>query len=441
MSVRLGAAAAALILTLTLAASVAASTDRRLEGAHSGSDAATPASDLRITLGRLLGEHAFLVMQAMRLASQGGAAFDALESGLADNSRDLADAIGSVYGPDAKTAFGPIWQQHIDAMFDWARARSAGDAAAADKALAAMQAYRTAFDRFLTSANPKISGDAESHALQLHLDQLTSFLGMDYAQAFATERAAYMHMFHFGDDLAKAIVAQFPARYPDGNVAFSPRTSLRLDLGRLFGEHLVVAAEAMRAGLTGRPDQDAAARSLRANAGDLADIIARVFGTEAGAAFDDVWSRHIDSYLRYIAAVRTGDAAKRAAALGELHAYHGLLARFLHGAIPALGEEQLATLISQHVTALINQVDAAAAGDEVRSVAVVRDAYRHMFVVGDALGNAIADQFPERFGDVRKVPPTNTAAGPLNGPGSWAVIAAGVLSLLFIARRVMEPRR
>jgi hypothetical protein len=250
-----------------------------------------------------------------------------------------------------------------------------------------------------------------------------------------------MHMFHFGDDLAKAIVAQFPARFPDGNVAFSPRTSLRLDLGRLFGEHLVVAAEAMRAGLTGRPDQDAAARSLRANADDLADTIARVFGADAGAAFDEVWSRHLDSYLRYIAAVRTGDAAARATALGELHAYHQLLARFLHGAIPALSEEDLATLISQHVTALINQVDAAAAGDEVRSVAVVRDAYRHMFVVGDALGNAIADQFPERFGDVKNLPATNTSASSLSGPGSWPLIAAAVLSLVLIGRRVMRPRR
>jgi hypothetical protein len=58
----------------------------------------------------------------------------------------------------------------------------------------------------------------------------------------------------------------------------------------------------------------------------------------------------------------------------------------------------------------VNQVDAAAAGDHVRTVAVTREAYAQMFVVGDALGRGIASQFPERFGDVKDVPSTDTAA-------------------------------
>jgi hypothetical protein len=396
--------------------------------------ARTPASDLRITLGRLLGEHAYLTMEAMRAASEGRPDLNALKSGLAASTVALRDALAHLYGNAAGKAFEPIWQQHIDALLDWSRAKAAGDAPAADAALATLQQFRTDLGKFLTGANPKLSGDAEAQALQLHLDQLTSFVGMDYAQSFAAERAAYSHMFDFGDDLARAIIAQFPDQFPDGNVAFSPRTSLRLDLGRLLGEHLVVAAEAMRAGLAERPDMTAAAASLGATSKDLAAAIGRVFGADAGEAFGEVWGRHITTYLAYIEAVREGDEAGRADALASLRSYRTTLAEFLNTAIPALSRADLEALISHHVTALINQVDAAAAGDHERTVAVTREAYAQMFEVGDALGTAIADQFPDRFTDLKEIPPTDVTlhheSPRAQDPLPWVVI---VLGLGFVA--------
>ncbi|MBA2757326.1 MAG: hypothetical protein H0U37_07785 [Chloroflexi bacterium] len=423
---RLGAAAAAIALTLVVGGPVHASLEVESHDRAQAPSAGSPASDLRITLGRLLGEHAYLVMESMRAVAEDRPDFDALAGGLAASTNALRGAFASVYGEAAGTAFVPIWQQHIDALFAWARAEAAGDKSAADAALASLQQYRAAFGKFLTDANPKISGDAEAHALQLHLDQLTSFVGMDYAQSFATERAAYSHMFKFGDDLARAIIAQFPDRFPDGNVAFSPRTSLRLDLGRLLGEHLVVAAQAMRAGLGERPDMAASAASLEANSKDLAAAIGRIFGADAGEAFGKVWGRHLTTYLGYIEAVRDGDAAARAESLASLHTYHTGLAEFLNTAIPALSRADLEALISHHVSALINQVDAAAAGDHVRTVAVTQEAYAQMFEVGDALGVAVANQFPDRFEDLKEIPATDTASdiGQSRDPNPlpWVVV-------------------
>jgi hypothetical protein len=424
-------AVVAIALAIVFTGQAAASGARPTSRAPAAPSAATPASDFRIALGRLLGEHAYLVMEAMRAASQNRPDFDALVEGVAANSQALEGAISSIYGDPAGTAFRPIWQQHIDAMFAWARATARKDTAGADAALTQMQDYRAKFGAFLTSANPHISGDAEAHALQLHLDQLTSFIGQDYEQAFATQRAAYSHMFDFGDDLARAIIAQFPDRYPDGTAAFSPRTTLRLSLGRLLGEHLVLAAEAMRSGLVERVDASAAAASLDANSADLAAAIGKVFGADAQKAFADVWGRHVTAYLGYIDAIRDGDETARQAALESLHAYHITLADFLHSAIPSLGKSDLESLISHHVAALVNQVDAAAADDHVRAVTVTREAYAQMFVVGDALGVAIAAQFPERFGDVKQVPPTNTAAvRPTDGP-------VGVLLLLLVGATLL----
>jgi hypothetical protein len=171
----------------------------------------------------------------------------------------------------------------------------------------------------------------------------------------------------------------------------------------------------MRADLVQGADASAAAKALDANSADLSDAIGRVFGMDARAAFADLWKRHIETYLAYIQAVRTSDAAGRKAALESLHRYHITLAEFLHKAIPGVSQADIEELISHHVTALINQVDAAAAGDHVRAVTVTREAYAQMFVVGDALGNGIADEFPDRFGDVSQIPPTNTEPGAASG--------------------------
>jgi hypothetical protein len=370
---------------------------------------ATPASDVRIALGRLLGEHAFLLMSEMRATAEETPDATALRTALDANTEALRDAIASVYGDDAGASFQPIWQRHIDASAEWATAAKSGDTAASTAALQELSRFRSEFSDFLTGANPEISADAEVHAVQLHLDQLKAVLDKDYQQAFATQRAAYSHMFEFGDDIARAIVAQFPERFPDGAVAFSPKTTLRLTLGRLLGEHLVLAAAAMRTGLVQGADAGAAVQSLDENSADLAEAVGRIFGADAQAAFAELWGKHIETYIAYIEAVRTGDAAGRQSALESLHGYHAALAEFLHSAIPSLSQADLEALISHHVSALISQVDAAAAGDFVRAITVTREAYGHMFVVGDALGTGIAAEFPDRFGDVGQIPPTNAA--------------------------------
>jgi hypothetical protein len=419
----LAAAAAALLLVI---APVLAS-DRAAERSALPAPAAISASDLRLTLGRLLGEHAYLTMEAMRAAASERADTEALLGGVASNTEELAAAIASVYGDDAGTAFRALWETHIDALLDWSKARAANDRAGEDAALAKMAEFKKEFSDFLSSANPHLSGDAEALALQLHVDQLTSFVDMDYDQVFATARAAYSHMFDFGDALARAIARQFPEKIPEARVAFSPRTTLRRELGRYLGEHLILAAEAMRSALDVRPDAEAARTSLDANGDDLAALIGQVYGPEAGQAFADLWKRHIDLYLQYIEAVRAGDSETRQQALDQLEQYHTELATFLHGAIPALSVEDLESLIRHHVTALINQVDAAAAGDYERSVAVTREAYRHMFEVGDALGNAIADQFPDRFADLEALPVTATDRMEPRSTGTGAAVLVALL--------------
>src|SRR4249920_90831 len=62
----------------------------------------SPAVDLRIALDRLLSEHATLAIVATQKGLKGKPDFEAIAAAVDANSVELGDAIGSVYGDDAK---------------------------------------------------------------------------------------------------------------------------------------------------------------------------------------------------------------------------------------------------------------------------------------------------------------------------------------------------
>jgi hypothetical protein len=317
---------------------------------------------------------------------------------------------------------------------------STGDAAGARSARRHLDAYLDQFAAFLAKANPHLDAMAEAAALRLHITQLTAITDTNYVRAYESERAAFQHMFAMGDELALAIARQFPGRYSDALVAFSPRTTLRVQLDLLLGEHLVLAAESMRAGLAKTADFAAARQALAGNSSDLQDAVAKYYGPEAGQAFGDVWREHVDAYLAFIVADAANDPSGRTASLNRLHAYHDQIAAFLAAANPYLNAEEVAALILRHVQALISQVESAVAGDHERTVATIRGAYVQTFEVGDALAIAIALQFPDRFQDLKELPKTSTRA-PGHAPGSnqsdlAVLVGLALVGCLVIVRRL-----
>ena len=418
-------------------------------GARAAAADNEPATGLRVTLSQLLGEQAYLLMETMRAAALGQGEEAALRVALDDCTDNIRDAIASVYGEAGGDAFGELWQDHIDLLIAYAEAGAQNDEVAKTEAQAGLDRYVADLAAFLEAANPAFRAEEEAAALQIHVDQLTSFIDSDFDAAYESQRHAYTHMFALGDHLALGMARQFPDRFPDGAVAFSPRTDLRLTLDRLLGEHLVLAAQAMRAGLTDAPDFAAGAAALEANTSDLAGAVGSIYGDEAGGAFGDLWRAHIDAYVVFVLALGAQDAAGREESLSSLHGYHDEIASFLASANPNLSEEAVAGLVRRHVQALISQAEATDAGDHERAVATIREAYAGMFEVGAALADAIVAQFPDRFQDLMELPGTSAAepepaatrrAAPLIGVG-LALLLLGVLLLLPSLRRGTQRGR
>ena len=408
-------------LDLNVAAPDTSSGDAAL-AAPIADPASAPAAKLRATVAQLLAEHAFLTLETMRAVATRAPEQPAVAGALGDNSATLQAVIASVYGPSNGDKFGELWRRHITDVLAYATAVAGGDEAGKQRALDDLAYYKTAFAALLGHLSRFIDPAQEAQALQLHIDQLLAFTDSNYDRAYLAERNAFMHMFEFGDQIARALAAQFPKEFAGGRVAFSPAANLRLTLDRLLGEHAILSAEGMRVGLTGSPDGAAVRGALDGNSTDLQAAIGQIYGDPAAAAFGPLWRAHIDAYYAYIQATASGDASAKESALATLHAYPAQLAAFLSSAITDLPASAVEPMLAQHIDQLVGQVDAYAAHDYSKAIETTRAAYARMFMLGEALARAISRQFPDRFQDLI-VPNTATT-----GSGSGASTASNLPS-------------
>jgi hypothetical protein len=178
--------------------------------------ATMPAADLRVTLDRLLGEHAILAMLATQKGLSGDADFEAIAGALDQNGVELSQAIGSVYGDEAADTFlnGPsLWRDHIKFFVDYTVALAKKDEAGQQEAVDNLTGYTGAFSGFLAQATglpqDALQEGVTQHVMQLK-GQLDAYAAGDYEEAYRLFREAYKHMVMTGDTLAGAIVEQNP---------------------------------------------------------------------------------------------------------------------------------------------------------------------------------------------------------------------------------------
>lgn len=175
---------------------------------------ASPAADLRVTLDRLLGEHAVLAMNATNQGVTGSKSFPAVAKSLDRNSVELSKAIASIYGKNAGGVFlnGKFqWRDHIKFFVDYTVALAKKDKTGQAKAVANLKRYTKEHGAFLAKATglPKLAvqNDLLGHVLELK-NQLDAYASGKYGKAAGFYRQAYSHMFATGDLLAGAIAKQ-----------------------------------------------------------------------------------------------------------------------------------------------------------------------------------------------------------------------------------------
>ena len=351
-----------------------------------------PVLALRSRLERLLGAHVLLADEFVRTAlleqrPQNEAAAAAVDR----NQEQLVAAVSEQAGSAAGRQFAAAWGGHIDLLGVYARTLQTGDTAgqqAARKQYVAAEArLAQAFSAVVggTVPLPALTAAATQHGNHL-LDHAQAFAGEEYPRAYAIQREAFGHSIGAADALARGVAAS--KRLSTAELD-TPRRRLQAALSGLFGQHMGVMVQAMRAAHDGTPDFAAAGGAVNTNTTEVAGALRTLYGEAASRQFLDIWAGHVEALIAY---AQADDDAGRADLREQGADYAPELARFLAGAteqrLPAI---ELAAALTEHDDHLRDSLDAYAAEDYQQSQELAERGYAHMFELSQGLATAVGD--------------------------------------------------
>jgi hypothetical protein len=189
--------------------------DRGIAGSVTGAG-----SSLRAGLTGLLVQHVAATGFVVQTAVAAGGNLSKPEvkgavSALSDNTSQLGQAIGSVYGPAAQQQFLKLWRAHIGFFVDYTLGTATKDSAKVATAKKNLAGYISQFSVFIAGAT-KLPKSAVAADLQGHVSTLEGAINSIVAGSPAASARLLMaedHMAGTGAVLAQGIAASMPAKF------------------------------------------------------------------------------------------------------------------------------------------------------------------------------------------------------------------------------------
>jgi hypothetical protein len=363
--------------------------------------AAPPAApELALRLQALLGQHSILAADFMRGRIRGDEDFvQAANAALGKNTEAMTGLVGDLFGADAAKRFGPLWGDHVVALFGYASGLADQDDAARAQARRTLTSFELDLGSFFAGASGgRLSQDSAHHAILAHVDHLLAqadaYAAHDYPTADRIYREGYRHTFDLGRTLADALL---PAAQSAG--LQTPTWRLRSELGKLLAEHVVLAVDVTRAAVTNSDDFTAAADLVNGNTRDLATAVDSLFGAAAAKGFQSLWAYHVEQLVAYAGGTAAQDTGRRDRARTNLHDFEQRFAAFLETATGRrLDAASLAKALLAHDQMLLRHADAFGTKDYQTAHQIAYDTYQHMFdlarQLADAFGATVAARLP-----------------------------------------------
>jgi hypothetical protein len=142
---------------------------------------------------------------------------------------------------------------------------------------------------------------------------------------------------------------------------------------------------------------EAAEKQVVANAQSIAGAIEPFYGAKAREALFGLLAGHYGAVKDYLDASIAKDADKQSDATAQLSSNAGEIAGFLSSANPYLPKDDVTGLLLAHGGHHIGQIQQLLAKDFAGEAQTWADMSQHMYVISDALADALAKQFPEKF--------------------------------------------
>jgi hypothetical protein len=355
---------------------------------------ATPAAALRAGLDQLFREHVNLTGFTVQTAvisgvssTQTAAALKALDG----NTVAIGDAIGSVYGDAARTAFLKMWRAHIGFFVDYTVGLATKDDAKVKTAQEKLAGYKRDFAAFLGGAT-HIPPAAIAAELQGHIQTLESAIQAILTKSTDTGAKLQMAAMHM-DGTAAALASGIAKDKNLAGTSDSQASALRAGLTGLLIQHVAQTGEVVQSvvatSLTS-PQTRGAITALDQNTQDLGSAIGSLYGKDAQTAFLKMWRDHIGFFVDYTKGLAVGDTSAVKAAEGKLATYQQQFGTFL-GTATGLPAEAVSADLRGHVQTLEVAIQAIVTKSPTAAdkMAMAED---HMAGTAAVLAKAIAAQ-------------------------------------------------
>lgn len=176
-------------------------------------------------------------------------------------------------------------------------------------------------------------------------------------------------------------------------------TALRLEMRKLWEDHITWTRMAIISLETGSPDTNATVARLLRNQVDIGNAIKPYYGKAAGNALTGLLREHILIAADLIAAAKAGDSTQLAYAQSRWTANADQIAAALHGVNPRswpLGA--MKAEMHRHLALTTQEAVARLQGNWTGDVAAYDRVHVHILHMADMLTAGIVAQFPARFG-------------------------------------------
>ncbi|HEX7263334.1 MAG TPA: hypothetical protein VF383_04050 [Candidatus Dormibacteraeota bacterium] len=182
------------------------------------------------------------------------------------------------------------------------------------------------------------------------------------------------------------------------NAADSKAADLRVRLDLLLGEHVMVIAKSSLAATANRSDEYVGYGNLLIlNAADLSAVMTSAFGTSAAATFDQIWAEQNNYFVDYTVGLVSHNANKSNGASSGL--VNGFVPKFSQymSSMSSIPLDPITLLMTEQVLETKAIIDDQAALNNPKMFADLHRAYAQASRIGDALADAIAGKFPDKF--------------------------------------------
>lgn len=173
--------------------------------------------------------------------------------------------------------------------------------------------------------------------------------------------------------------------------------NMKMSMRKLWEEHIMYTRNYIISSLAGLEDVDKVEERLLRNPDDIGWAIKPYYGDAAGDTLASLLRNHMYWTAQVVTASKAGDQTRLTRAQSSWVANRHAMAIFLSRTNPNLSQENLETMLQNHLNLTTAEVVARLNKDWRADIRAYDEGHANILMFADALTTGIAKQFPGKF--------------------------------------------